>query len=210
MTFSVILLSGGQGTRIGRSKPKQYLPLGNKPIILHALEALLLFPDWQEIVVVCAPEYRFLFSSYSSEKPLRFASPGQDRQDSVRKGFEKLSLPCKAVCVHDGARPFLQSKDLLAVLQKGLQTGAAALAVPVRSTIKQASTDLQVEKTLDRSSLLKYKPLKSCIMTCSLKASYSMSRSRMTLALLNSNITQAILSWAPTLTSKLQLLKTCF
>ena len=153
MTTSAILLSGGQGLRMQGPTPKQYLPLQGKPIILHALEALLAFDAWQEIAIVCEQEYEPLFSPYTSRASLCFARPGKTRQDSVWQGIKALTLPCHSVCIHDGARPLLQKEELLAVLREGQSMGAAALAVPVRSTIKEVRSDRSIQKTLDRALL---------------------------------------------------------
>lgn len=152
MTISAIILSGGQGTRMGGPIPKQYLPLNEKPIILHTLEALLTFPDWTEIVIVCEPIYLSLFSSYKNI-PLRFALPGKTRQDSLFSGFDALSTSPEWICIHDGARPLLKKKDLLAVIDAGKTYGAATLAAPVKATIKEVDSHLFITKTLDREKL---------------------------------------------------------
>ncbi len=134
-------------------EPKQYLPFDGKPIILHALEALLSFPSWNEIIIVCEKQYEPIFSSYATQVRLHFARPGKERQDSVFSGFKALSEKTSLVCIHDGARPLLQPKDLRAVLEAGEKVGAATLAIPVKSTIKEAKKDLTVDRTLNRAAL---------------------------------------------------------
>ncbi len=150
---SAILLSGGIGSRVRSPQPKQYLPLHGKAVILHALEALLFFPFWQEIVIVCDEKHRSIFLPYQEKNRLAFASPGANRQESVFSGIQALAETTDFVCIHDGARPLLQKKHLETVIDQGKATGAAALAIPVTSTIKEASCDLTVIKTLDRSHL---------------------------------------------------------
>ena len=152
--ISAILLSGGLGKRMRAEKPKQYLPLHGKPVILHALEALLSFPFWSEIVIVCEKENQSLFDLYQNRVNLRFALPGKERQDSVLSGLNAFSSKEPTwVCIHDGARPLLLEKDLLAVIAEGKKTGAAALAVPVKMTLKEVDNSMIVKKTLDRSCL---------------------------------------------------------
>ena len=151
--ISAILLSGGVGKRFLSPLPKQYLPLCGKPLILHALEALLQFPAWEQVVVVCEEAYRTLFLPYQSRTNLCFATPGPQRQDSVFSGCQALSSSSHLLCIHDGARPLLQSEDLFAVIQEGKKKGAAALAIPVKTTIKEVDAMLQVKRTLDRSLL---------------------------------------------------------
>jgi 2-C-methyl-D-erythritol 4-phosphate cytidylyltransferase len=152
MTISAILLSGGKGTRMGEGIPKQYLSLCNKPVILRSLEALLTFPSWNEIVVVCEPEYQDLFSDYKTI-PIIFALPGKTRQDSLFSGFDALRNTPQWICIHDGARPLLKKKELSDVITAGKTYGAATLAAPTSSTIKESDEHLFVKKTLDREKL---------------------------------------------------------
>jgi 2-C-methyl-D-erythritol 4-phosphate cytidylyltransferase len=151
--ISALLLSGGLGKRMQTSEPKQYIPLHGKPIILHALEALLQYPYFSEIALVCEEKYKALFASYECKAKIVFALPGKERQDSVFSGLCKLSPSTKHVCIHDGARPLLLEKDLLAVIAEGQKSGAAALATQVKTTIKETNKSLRVQKTLDRSRL---------------------------------------------------------
>ena len=151
--ISAILLSGGQGKRMQGAIPKQYLPITGKPIILHALESLLSFSYWSEISIVCEDKYRYLFLPYQSKCSLRFAHPGKERQDSVFSGLQALSSETQWVCIHDGARPLLLKQDLASVISKGCSFGAAALAVPVKMTIKETDEQGIVQKTLSRNHL---------------------------------------------------------
>lgn len=150
MSFSVILLSGGQGLRLGHALPKQYLPLKGKAIVLYSLEKFLEHPDIAEIIIVCAPEYRSLFPP--SDR-IQFALPGRRRQDSVYNGLQCVANKTGWVCVHDGARPFLTHKDLNAVLLAAKKHGAATLASPAKNTIKESNEDGCIASTLDRTKL---------------------------------------------------------
>ena len=134
-------------------KAKQYLCLEDKSIILHSLEALLSFSDWNEVVIVCEDAYQPLFHPYLNKAVIRFAKPGKERQDSVFSGLQSLSPDTEFVCIHDGARPLLKTKDLQSVIEVGRRIGAATLAVPVKATIKEATKDLSVKQTLKRDSL---------------------------------------------------------
>jgi len=104
-----------------------------------------------EIVVVCEPDRRPLFSC--SSKPLLFASPGKRRQDSIFNGLSAVSKRAEIICTHDAVRPFAEKKAILSLLEKTFEMGAATLAAPVISTIKQCDAERIVEKTLDRSRL---------------------------------------------------------
>lgn len=147
---SLIFLAGGIGSRMGSPVPKQFLPLSGKPIALHSFELFARSPEIDEIVVVCEPSRRALFEC---EKPLRFALPGKRRQDSVYSGLLHTSAQSRYVLIHDSARPFLDSAGIRSLLAAVQRTGAAALAAPVTSTIKEACLSHLVQRTLDRSRL---------------------------------------------------------
>lgn len=156
-SICAILLAGGKGTRMqGMSSPhipKQFLMLGNKPVITHSLELFLNTPEIAEIVIVCDPSFHNLFDIASASKPISFALPGERRQDSVYNGLQATSRKHDFVCVHDGARPFIDRPLLLRVFQEALQCGAAAVGMPLNFTVKESTPNYFVKHTPDRSLL---------------------------------------------------------
>ena len=137
----MILLAGGVGTRFGSPLPKQFLPLGDTCIARIAFD----FFAGHRIIVVCEEQYQEYFPT-----PY-FATPGPRRQDSLKNGFTHVSSPW--VAVHDAARPFIPSQGWGNLKAAALETGAAALALPVTDTIKRTDGDNRVLETLDRSYL---------------------------------------------------------
>jgi len=148
MKIAAILLAGGLGTRMGSETPKQFLPLNGKPIALYSFELFQGMPDIAELIVVCAPAYQHIFSG-----PVKFALPGERRQDSVWNGFEKISPGVDLVCVHDSARPLIHRKMVHDVLEEAKLHGAAVAAVPMKSTVKESKEGGFVSRTLDRKLL---------------------------------------------------------
>ncbi|MBS3904709.1 MAG: 2-C-methyl-D-erythritol 4-phosphate cytidylyltransferase [Simkania sp.] len=151
-SISVVLLAGGIGTRTGADIPKQFLPLGGIPIVLHSFHLFTSIPDILEIVVVCDVPFRIHFPDLLNPR-ISFAMPGERRQDSVWNGFCACDPQADLICIHDGARPLLVKEDLLSLLAAAREHRAAALAVPVKQTIKQANELGFVENTLDHSNL---------------------------------------------------------
>lgn len=152
-TVSVILLAGGTGQRMQTSTPKQFLPLKNKPVVNYSLEAFASSPYVHEIILVCDPQYRTLFSRPHPEIALKYALPGPRRQDSVYNGFKAASSSSDLICIHDSARPFITQEMIENVIQGALEVGAATLAVPVKFTVKESDGGHFVSHTPDRSRL---------------------------------------------------------
>lgn len=145
--ISAILLSGGIGSRMGITTPKQYLPLAGKIIALYSYELLCQIDRIKEVIVVCDTEYQPHF------KCRHFAQPGERRQDSLYNGLQHVSTDSDYVLIHDAARPLVKKEDVEALIDAGLECGAACLATPVKMTIKQADLKCMVIQTLPRNSL---------------------------------------------------------
>lgn len=152
MNFSVILLAGGTGTRMRSAIPKQFLRLAEKMVVHHSLELFLSLDEVKEIALVCHPDYRSYFDTYADER-IVFAEPGRLRQDSVWNGFQTLMHKEGLVCVHDAARPLIERDLIQNVLQAAQAHGAATAGMPLKFTLKQATQDGFVDRTLDRSLL---------------------------------------------------------
>lgn len=145
---ALVLLAGGKGTRVGSTTPKQFLPLNGRPIALHSLEVFSASSLFEEICVVCEPAFIPLFSDFQT----KFASPGERRQDSALAGFQALTKKSEWVVFHDAARPYISAELVSKLLDAGKEIGAAALGVPVKSTLKQKNHHEYVTKTPDRSA----------------------------------------------------------
>lgn len=148
-TIAVILLAGGHGTRMKSHVPKQFLPLKDKPVALYSYEIFATLPQVVELIVVCEEKYQSLFPF--SHK-LKFARPGNRRQDSVFNGFQTASS-VDFICVHDSARPFLIRSDVEQLIAQASIHQAATLAVPVKYTIKESNDENLVVRTPKRSTL---------------------------------------------------------
>lgn len=149
---SVILLFGGTGSRMGSSTPKQYLKLKKKIIALYSFDFFLKLPEISEIIIVCEPEYRHLFTSDINKKTIKFAMPGALRQDSVFNALKTTSEKADLICIHDGARPFLKEKEVKQALNEADKIGAATLGSKAINTLKKVKDNF-VEKTLKRADI---------------------------------------------------------
>jgi 2-C-methyl-D-erythritol 4-phosphate cytidylyltransferase len=78
---------------------------------------------------------------------------GSSRQESVRRGLEKISSDCDVVVIHDGARPFVSPALIDRVIDDARARNAVVVGVPVRDTIKVISGDRQILSTPARDCL---------------------------------------------------------
>ena len=152
-SVSVVLLAGGVGKRMKADMPKQYLPLLGTPIALYSLKKFAEMDEVGEIVVVCDPSYRDIFEGCPVSKPVKFALPGKERQDSVFNGLSEVREGAALAAIHDSARPLVDLADVSRCCADAMEHGAAVLAVRCKATVKEANDDLSIAKTLDRSKL---------------------------------------------------------
>jgi 2-C-methyl-D-erythritol 4-phosphate cytidylyltransferase len=137
-----VVPAAGRGARFGGAVPKQYLPLGGRPLIQHTLERLAAHPRVTGLMVVLAakdPLWPKLDSV--NGKPVRTAVGGSERGDSVLAGLRALPDSVGEgdfVLVHDAARPCVRYEDLGRLITAGTQAGGALLAAPLRDTLKRS------------------------------------------------------------------------
>lgn len=158
MKTSAILVAGGKGLRAGFELPKQFLSLGDKPILCYSLDLFQACELVDEIILVLPQDYISYFQdqiasrfSYSKLKPV--VAGGESRQDSTWAGMQKMDTGINLVCVHDAARPLLQMADLKKVIETASQKKAALLAAVAVDTIKEADNQKTILKTHARENI---------------------------------------------------------
>ncbi len=150
--------AAGSGRRFGADIPKQYLQIAGKPLIRHALEALLSHPGIEAVVVAMAaddPHWPGWTTLHG--KPVLTCIGGGERADSVLAALRALPGVVAAdaiVLVHDAARPNLRADDISRVLDAAaLHADGAILAAPVRDTLKRAGADNCIAMTEPRAGI---------------------------------------------------------
>lgn len=105
MSYTFVLLSGGTGSRMQQSIPKQYMLLGGKPMIMHVLDKVDTISRIKKIVIVCADEYRqsldLMLEQYGIRKPVIYAKAGESRQASVLSGLRLVET--ENVIIHEAS-----------------------------------------------------------------------------------------------------------
>jgi len=155
---AAIVPAAGRGERLGSGLPKALRLLAGRPLLVHAVQALVAARH-VDLVVVAAPPgetsaVRDLLLPYGTDSELQVIGGGMTRQDSVRRALAVLPPDVDVVLVHDAARPLAPSELVDAVAQS-VRDGRAAVVpgVPVADTIKQVDDTERVQATLARSAL---------------------------------------------------------
>ena len=134
-TISAVLVAAGSSTRMGFDKLS--FDLGGETVLHRSIRAFDQCPKIGEIVLVAGKNRAFVEQqAVGCTKPVQIVAGGATRAESAKNGV--LAAHGELVAVHDAARPFVSPAVIAAVLEAADRCGAAAPAVPVKDTIKQA------------------------------------------------------------------------
>lgn len=112
-------MAGGVGRRMGASLPKQFMMLGNSPILVHTINRMREALPASEVVVVLPEEHIALWENLSARfevAPHRVVAGGTERFHSVKAGIEALSNEVKYIAIHDGVRPLISKKLIIRLI----------------------------------------------------------------------------------------------
>jgi 2-C-methyl-D-erythritol 4-phosphate cytidylyltransferase / 2-C-methyl-D-erythritol 2,4-cyclodiphosphate synthase len=153
-TTYALIVAAGRGTRFGGALPKQYLPLGGKCVLRHAVAAFATHPRIAGVQVVIRDEDRAIFAEAVTGLAVLPPVPGgAERQDSVRLGLEALLPHDPArVLIHDAARPYPDPALIERVLDALERAPAAIPALPLGDTLKRV-VEGEIRDTIDRAQL---------------------------------------------------------
>ncbi|MCZ2391424.1 MAG: 2-C-methyl-D-erythritol 4-phosphate cytidylyltransferase [Acidobacteria bacterium] len=154
---TAIIVAAGSGTRFGGDKPKQFVDLAGKPILVRTIEKFDRCDSIDKIVVVAAEdlfdEVQGLIASSGFAKRIEIVAGGKTRAESTRNGLSAVKDDGGVILVHDAARPLVSVNDIERVVEAANEFGAACLTAPVTDTIKRVSEG-EIRETVDRSSLM--------------------------------------------------------
>lgn len=137
-----VIVAAGEGTRLGATLRKAYVPLRGRPLFLWSLEVFLSQLGPETVVLVVHPEERARTEELLKAEGIRgvhLADGGRRRQDSVRLGVLALPPGIDYVLVHDAARPFVTPALIERVTDALAPDRAVVPALPVKETIKRVS-----------------------------------------------------------------------
>lgn len=155
MKNTAIVLAAGQGKRMHTKIQKQFLEIRGYPVLYYSLRCFQESPLIEDIILVTGEDSVFycekeIVEKYGFTKVAKVIPGGKERYDSVYQGL----LACKNsdyVLIHDGARPFITEEILERGLEGAKETGACAVGMPSKDTVKIADESGFIAETPDRS-----------------------------------------------------------
>ncbi len=138
--IAALIVAAGIGKRAGGEIPKQYQPIGGKPLLAYSLAALASHPDVDAVQVVIHVEHAGLYEEAAAPAP-KLLPPiigGAERSDSVRAGLAALAAENPDyVLIHDAARPFLSHAVIDALIAGLTPTQAVIPALSAADTMRR-------------------------------------------------------------------------
>ncbi|MGL6107357.1 IspD/TarI family cytidylyltransferase [Romboutsia sp.] len=145
------ILAGGKGTRMGNTEmPKQFLSIGNKPVIVHTLEMFLLNSRFNKIIIVTPKQWiqhtNDLINKHipkDAAEKICVCEGGKDRNQSIMNGIKYIESNYginedDVIVTHDAVRPFLTHRIIEENIDMALECGATDTVVPAFDTIVES------------------------------------------------------------------------
>ena len=145
----VIIVAGGKGLRMGSDIPKQFLPIGGKPVLMRTLERFREYSADLQIILVL-PEaqqayWQELCEKYDFKVKYLLANGGQTRFHSVQNGLALVPDDAEGVVgVHDGVRPFPSIEVIKNCYETARTAKAVIPVIPVVETVRHLEGDSSV------------------------------------------------------------------
>lgn len=152
-----IIVAGGSGARMGSDTRKQYLSLGNFPILAHTLRTFDAAASIKQIVLaVPKDDIGFIKNDFVPTldlyTPIQITTGGNTRQASVYQGLLTVNETNGIVAIHDGVRPFVTPEEIDLCVETAEAYGACIMGIPVSETMKEVHQK-SIRKTVDRSNM---------------------------------------------------------
>ena len=152
-----VLVAGGKGMRMGGALPKQFLPLGGKPVLAHSILAFKqALPDVNIILVLPADQLSYghtVLKSLPEVIDVTIVTGGEARFHSVQNGLNAIDGE-GIVFVHDGARPLVSADLIKRCYEQALSKGSAIPAIAVTDSMRTANGDTSTPLNRDHLRII--------------------------------------------------------
>ena len=155
----IVIVAGGKGLRMGSDIPKQFLPIGGKPVLMRTLERFREYSANLQIILVL-PEaqqdyWRQLCEEYHFDVKYQLANGGQTRFHSVQNGLALVPDDAEGVVgVHDGVRPFPSIEVIRNCFETARTAKAVIPVIPVVETVRHLEGERSVTVPRDKYKLV--------------------------------------------------------
>lgn len=155
-----VIFAGGTGTRMNsKDKPKQFLKMHDKPIIIHTLEKFQNNENIDAIVIACIKQWinhlLQLIEYYHISKVKRIVPGGETGQLSIYAGLNAAKDIAEGknaiVLIHDGVRPLINDDVINKNIESVMKNGSAITSVNVTETIMEINDDASIKYIPDRT-----------------------------------------------------------
>ena len=155
---TALIPAAGVGKRMGKAVAKQFLPLGDMPMLAHTLLAFQRTTEVDEVIPILSQEdmegcLKDVIEQFHITKVRTLVVGGKERQDSVANGLHKLEKDTAIVLVHDAVRPFVTPEMIRESIDYAKKGECVAVGVPLKDTVKEVNAKSMVVQTLERSRL---------------------------------------------------------
>ncbi|MCR5785770.1 MAG: 2-C-methyl-D-erythritol 4-phosphate cytidylyltransferase [Eubacterium sp.] len=158
---AAIILAGGTGSRIGGDRPKQFIKINGRAIILHTAETVFACDKIERVRIVAAPEWQDRILSHLkgrtwADKFDGFSEPGETRQMSVYnalRDMRKYLKPDDYVVIQDGVRPLTTAKQLNDVIEAAHKADGAVPMIATKDTVYLCEDGEKITGLLDRQTV---------------------------------------------------------
>ena len=140
----VIIVAGGKGLRMGSDIPKQFLPIGGKPVLMRTLERFRAYSEDLQIILVLPQVqqdyWQQLCREYHFDIQYQLTDGGETRFHSVQHGLALVPDDAEGVVgVHDGVRPFPSIEVIRNCYEAAREKKAVIPVIPVVETLRHIS-----------------------------------------------------------------------
>jgi 2-C-methyl-D-erythritol 4-phosphate cytidylyltransferase len=169
--WTLIVPSGGLGSRMGADRPKQYLEIQEKPILFHTLLALDRYFDGPKFIIPMDLKWRDYvlahLQGHAMEERCLMVAGGQERYNSVKNVLELVDTPLTGV--HDAVRPFVSQETVDRIQAAIASNDGVVPVVPLRDSLRK--TTLNGSEAVPRSEFMSVQT-PQCFQTEILRAAY--------------------------------------
>lgn len=148
----VIIVAGGNGTRMNSVVPKQFIKLDGKPVLMHTINKFSECGLELEVIVALPSSqlyyWKQLCLEYKFNTPIKISEGGETRYESVKNALQLIVEP-GLIAVHDAVRPLVSTKTILAVYHTAEMYGNAVPAIPLNDSIRKIESGKSM--SVDRS-----------------------------------------------------------